>query len=247
MLVGVFRLVISLVESVFHLLRSVACTSVMRTNLIKIHAHSFLACHSANFVPSLSHPSTRLVQRACTCFSTALSTAKLGIIEASTDRLARHIAQEGASLCHVLIRSDKTFRGTHIFLDPAPPTFTAKRMTTRVTQVSKCTVKRCISIETWIQACFPLQDVTTSRIVNVRMCLSSKCGTEPDIGQMISSSKLFKYSFNILLEDSFCSPFRRLELASSTESGDNSCTALVDLTSSSGIGDDEGSPLLLSA
>lgn len=62
-------------------------------------AHSFLACHSLNFVPALSHPSIPLVRSAPTCFSTALSTAKLGIMGASRDRLARHIAQEGASLC----------------------------------------------------------------------------------------------------------------------------------------------------
>lgn len=80
----VLLLAISLVESAFHL--------------------SFRACHSVNFDPSLSHPSTRLVRSACTCFSTAQSTAKLGIIGASTDRLARHIAQEGASLFFLIQR-----------------------------------------------------------------------------------------------------------------------------------------------
>src|SRR6266852_6010136 len=117
----------------------------MRSDPIKSHAYSFLACHSVNFDPSLSQPSTPLVRRACTCFSTALSTAKLGIIGASTDRLARHIAQEAAPLCHVLIRSNETFRGTHVFPDPAPSTVSAKSMATWVTQVGKCTVKRFIS------------------------------------------------------------------------------------------------------
>jgi hypothetical protein len=218
----------------------------MRTNLIKSHAYPFLACHSVNFDPSLSHPSTPLVRRACTCFSTALSTAKLGIIGASTDRLARHIAQEGASLCHVLIRSNETFQGTHVFPDPSPPTLSAKSMTAWITQVGKCAVKRFISPESWIRACFPLQDVTASRTVNVRMCLSSKWCSDPDMGQFISSSKLFKYSFNIFLEDSFCFSLCRLQLGSSVGGEDNSCTTLVDLTSGCGIGD-ERSPLLPSA
>ena len=218
----------------------------MRTNSTISHAYSFLVCHSVNFNPSLSHPSTPLVRRACTCFSTALSSAKLGIIGASTDRLARHIAQEGASLCHVLIRSNKTFRGTHVSPDPAPSTVSTKRMTAWVTQVGKCAVKRFISPESWMQACFPLQDVTASRIVNIRMCLSSKCCSVPDIGHIISSSKLFKYSFKFLLEDSFCFPLCRLRLGSSEGGEDNSRTTFVDLASGSGIGD-ERSPLLPSA
>jgi hypothetical protein len=218
----------------------------MRIDLVKSHAYSFLACHSVNFDPSLSHPSTPLVRRACTCFSTALSTAKLGIIGASTDRLARHIAQEGASLCHLLIRSNETFRGTHVSPDPMPPTLSAKSMTAWVTQVGKCAVKWFISPESWIQACFHLQDVTASRIVNVRMCLSSKWCSDPDMGQFISSSKWFKYSFNFFLEDSFCFPLRRLRLGSSVGGEDNSRTSSVDLTSGSGI-DDERSPLLPSA
>jgi hypothetical protein len=218
----------------------------MRTDLIKSHAYSFLPCHSVNFDPSLSHPSTPLVRRACTCFSTALSTAKLGIIGASKDRLARHIAQEGASLCHVLIRSNETFRGTHVFPDPAPTTVSAESMAAWVTQVGKSAVKWFISPESWIQAYFPLQDVTASRIVNVRMCLSSKWCSDPDMEQIISSSKLFKYSFNFFLEDSFCFPLRRLQLGPSAGGEDNSCTTLVDLASGSGIGD-ERSPLLPSA
>lgn len=218
----------------------------MRTNLIKSHAYSFLDCHSVNFDPSLSHPSTPLVRRACTCLSTALSTAKLGIIGASTERLARHIAQEGASLCHLLIRSNETFRGTHVFPDPVPPALSAKGMTAWVTQVGKCAVKRFISPESWIQVCFPLQDVTASRIVNVRMCLSSKWCSDPDMGQFISSSKLFKYSFNFFLGDSFCFPLRRLRLGSSVGGQDNSRTTSVGLTSGSGIGNGR-LPLLPSA
>ena len=214
-----------------------------RTNLIKFHAYSFLVCHSANFDPSLSHPSTPLVRRACTCFSTALSTAKLGIIGASTDRLARHMAQEGASLCHLLIRSNGTFRGTHVFPDPAPPTLSAKRMTAWVTQVGKCAVKRLVFLESWMQACFPLQDITASRIVNVRMCLSSKWCSHPDIGQFISSSKLFKYSFNFFLEDSFCFPLRRFRLGSSVGGEDNSGTTSANLTSGSGVGNEKSALL----
>jgi hypothetical protein len=173
----------------------------------------------------------------------ALSTAKLGIIGASTDRLARHIAQEGASIYHLLIRSNGTFRGTHVFPDPAPPTLSTKCVTAWVTQVGKCAVKWFIPPESWIQACFHLQDVTASRIVNVRMCLSSKWCSDPDMGQFISSSKLFKYSFNFFLEDSFCFPLRLLRLGSSVGGEDNSRTTSVELTSGSGLGNERSPPL----
>ena len=61
------------------------------------------------------------------------------------------------------------------------------------------------------------------------------------MGQIISSSKLFKYSFNIFLEDSFFFPLRRLG-GDSWVGEDKSCTTLVDLTSESGTG--ERLPLL---
>lgn len=210
----------------------------MRTNLIKSHAYSFLPCHSVNFDPSLSHPSSPLVRRACTCFSTALSTAKLGIIGASTDRLARHIAQEGASLCHMLIRSNETFRGNPRF-SRSSATHTLRRNYVRMGYPSG--QMRCETVHVpriMDTSVLPLQDITASRIVNVRRHISSKWCSDPDMGQIISSSKLLKCSFNIFLGDTFCFSLRRLRLGPSEEGEDNSCTTLVDLTSGPGIGDE---------
>src|SRR6267142_7028343 len=102
-----------------------------------------------------------------------------------------------------------------------------------------------MSFESRVQACFPLQNITASRIVNVRLCPLTGCCSDPEMGQIISSSKLFRKSFNRPLGDPFCFPLCLLGDGSRVGGEDSWCTAFVELMSGSEVG--KGRSLLKSA